>query len=207
MPASIIRRMTAGSRLDGPIVATIFVRRAMLPRYRARWALETAGLADAGWAVGLVARESKALATIEEELGEGQALAVAADVSDAAEVESAAARIEEQLGPIDVWVNNAMVSVFAPFCEITPDEFERVTAVTYRGYVNGTRAALASWSPGRRPAAPAASGHCCGPRGERRSRRRSRIGAGTASRSNRCGRPARPSAYRRSSHGPRGAAP
>jgi NAD(P)-dependent dehydrogenase (short-subunit alcohol dehydrogenase family) len=64
------------------------------------------------------------------------------DVSSAPAVEKAAERIEEGLGPIDVWVNNAMVSVFSPFMDMTLDEFRRVTEVTYLGYVYGTYAAL-----------------------------------------------------------------
>jgi NAD(P)-dependent dehydrogenase (short-subunit alcohol dehydrogenase family) len=64
------------------------------------------------------------------------------DVACWEEVEAAARRTESELGPIDVWVNNAMVSVFAPFRRIEPAEFERVTAVTYMGYVYGTMAAL-----------------------------------------------------------------
>jgi NAD(P)-dependent dehydrogenase (short-subunit alcohol dehydrogenase family) len=73
----------------------------------------------------------------------GQALALSVDVADARAVERAADEIEEKLGPIDIWVNDAMASVFAPFDEIEPEEFERVTDVTYHGQVNGTRAALA----------------------------------------------------------------
>jgi short-subunit dehydrogenase len=65
------------------------------------------------------------------------------DVADASAVEDAASRVEAELGPIDVWINDAMASVFAPFHETTADEFERVTRVTYLGTVNGTRAALA----------------------------------------------------------------
>src|SRR5689334_23216787 len=68
--------------------------------------------------------------------------AVEADVAHWAEVEGAAADIERALGPIDVWINVAMTSVFAPFWEIEPEEFRRVTEVTYLGYVHGTRAAL-----------------------------------------------------------------
>ena len=69
------------------------------------------------------------------------------DVADAQAVEEAAARIEAELGPIDVWVNNAMVSVFAPFTESTPAEFARVTDVTSYGYVHGTLAALRRMMP------------------------------------------------------------
>ncbi|CAN5613390.1 SDR family oxidoreductase [soil metagenome] len=74
-------------------------------------------------------------------------IAIEADVADAAAMLHAAERAESELGPIDVWVNNAMTSVFAPFWEIEPDEFQRVTDVTYLGYVNGTRAALRHMRP------------------------------------------------------------
>lgn len=76
-----------------------------------------------------------------EALG-GTALPVAVDVADPEQVEAAAATAEEQLGPIGVWVNNAMTSVFAPFAEISADEFRRVTEVTYLGAVYGTMSAL-----------------------------------------------------------------
>jgi NAD(P)-dependent dehydrogenase (short-subunit alcohol dehydrogenase family) len=69
-------------------------------------------------------------------------VAFAADVADAAAVEEAADVIERELGPIDVWVNNAMVSVFSPVKDMTADEFRRVTEVTYLGTVHGTLAAL-----------------------------------------------------------------
>ncbi len=72
----------------------------------------------------------------------GQGLVLEADVSDPRALEDAAGRVEEELGPIDVWINNAMVTVFAPFAEIEPDEFRRVTEVTYLGFVYGTMAAL-----------------------------------------------------------------
>ncbi|MFD9791462.1 SDR family oxidoreductase [Streptomyces sp. NPDC059070] len=77
-----------------------------------------------------------------QEAGAAQVIAIAADVSDAGAVEAAAARAEAELGPIDVWVNDAFASVFAPFTEITPQEFRWVTEVTYLGYVYATRAAL-----------------------------------------------------------------
>lgn len=64
------------------------------------------------------------------------------DVADPDQVEAAAARIERTLGPIDVWVNNAMASVFSPLKAMTPAEFMRVTEVTYLGVVHGTLAAL-----------------------------------------------------------------
>jgi NAD(P)-dependent dehydrogenase (short-subunit alcohol dehydrogenase family) len=72
----------------------------------------------------------------------GAALVLPVDVADAEAVEGAANRVEEEFGPIDVWVNNAFAGVFAPFTEIGADEFARVTEVTYLGYVHGTRAAL-----------------------------------------------------------------
>jgi NAD(P)-dependent dehydrogenase (short-subunit alcohol dehydrogenase family) len=70
------------------------------------------------------------------------ALGIVVDVADAAQVENAAQRIEHELGPISVWVNNAATTVFAPVVETTPDEFRQVTQVTYLGTVHGTLAAL-----------------------------------------------------------------
>jgi short-subunit dehydrogenase len=81
-----------------------------------------------------------------ENLG-GESLSIICDVANYHEIENAAATTEEVLGPIDVWVNNAMNSVFAPFKEIHPDEFKRVTEVTYLGQVYGTKAALKRMSP------------------------------------------------------------
>jgi NAD(P)-dependent dehydrogenase (short-subunit alcohol dehydrogenase family) len=72
------------------------------------------------------------------------------DVADPDAVEAAAARVERELGPIDVWVNNAMVSVFSPVMEMTLAEFQRVTQVTYLGYVYGTLAALRRMVPRNR---------------------------------------------------------
>ena len=69
-------------------------------------------------------------------------MAIPTDVADAEAVEEAARRVEEELGEIDVWVNDAMASVFSPFSEITPEEYRRATEVTYLGYVYGTMAAL-----------------------------------------------------------------
>jgi short-subunit dehydrogenase len=71
-----------------------------------------------------------------------EALAIAADVADADIVDAAAERVENELGPIDVWVNNAMVTIFAPACAVRSDEYLRVTEVTYLGQVHGTLAAL-----------------------------------------------------------------
>ena len=76
-----------------------------------------------------------------EQLG-GEALVLPLDVADAAAVEKATQKIEQKFGPIDVWINNAMASVFSPIKEMTAEEFKRVTEVTYLGYVYGTLAAL-----------------------------------------------------------------
>ncbi|MFH7340232.1 SDR family oxidoreductase [Streptomyces sp. KHY 26] len=70
-----------------------------------------------------------------------------ADMADPAQAEGVAADAEREFGPIDVWINCAFASVFAPFDEITADEYRRVTEVTYLGFVNGTRAALARMLP------------------------------------------------------------
>ena len=69
------------------------------------------------------------------------------DVSDSDAVDAAADRIEGEFGPIDVWVNDAMVSVFSPVARMTPQDFRRVTEVTYLGVVNGTLAALRHMLP------------------------------------------------------------
>jgi len=71
-----------------------------------------------------------------------RALPIPTDVADAAAVEAAAARVEDEFGPIDIWVNVAMATVFAPVHKLTPEEFQRGTAVTYLGQVHGTMAAL-----------------------------------------------------------------
>ncbi|HEX7126504.1 MAG TPA: SDR family NAD(P)-dependent oxidoreductase, partial [Thermodesulfobacteriota bacterium] len=86
-----------------------------------------------GARIGLLARGPDGLEAARREVEElgGRAHVVPTDVSDAEAVERAAASVEETLGPIDVWVNDAMVSVFAPFREMTADEFRRVTEVTY----------------------------------------------------------------------------
>ena len=100
--------------------------------------------ADAGCDVGLLARDPERLsaAAIEIEARGQRGLAVPTDVSDPDAVERAAAEVESKLGPIDVWVNDAMATVFAPVHETSPDEFKRATEVTYLGTVYGTMAAL-----------------------------------------------------------------
>lgn len=94
--------------------------------------------------IGLMARGKERLEATKREVEElgGKALMVPTDVADAQQVEDAAERVEHELGPIDIWVNNAMTTVFAPFLEITPAEFKRATEVTYLGQVYGTMAAL-----------------------------------------------------------------
>lgn len=105
--------------------------------------------AGEGARVGLIARDTEGLhvaAREVEELG-GKGLAVAADVADADQVENAAERIEKELGPIEVWVNNAMTTVFARVADVTAAEFKRATEVTYLGTVYGTMAALRRMLP------------------------------------------------------------
>ncbi|MEV4058376.1 SDR family oxidoreductase [Amycolatopsis sp. NPDC049688] len=99
--------------------------------------------------VALLARGEAGLAAAAEDVtaAGGTALAVPTDVADFGQVEAAAERAEKELGPIDVWVNVAFTSVFAPFEEIEPDEFRRVTEVSYLGYVHGTTAALRRMKP------------------------------------------------------------
>ncbi|WP_327064336.1 SDR family oxidoreductase [Kitasatospora sp. NBC_01302] len=82
-----------------------------------------------------------------ERAGAAKVIAIETDVADAQAVEAAAEQAEAQLGPIDVWVNDAFASVFAPFTEIAPEEFRRVTEAAYLGYVYGTRAALKRMLP------------------------------------------------------------
>lgn len=105
--------------------------------------------AQRGASVGLIARNPEALAAAREEVERlgGKALALPLDVGDAKAIEDAAAKVEEEFGPIDVWVNNAMVSVFSPIKEMEAEEYRRVTEVTYLGYVYGTMAALRRMLP------------------------------------------------------------
>jgi NAD(P)-dependent dehydrogenase (short-subunit alcohol dehydrogenase family) len=99
--------------------------------------------------IALLARGEKRLAAAArgaEALG-SRALALPVDVADADAVEAAAERVERELGPIDVWVNNAMATVFAPVRDVTPEEYRRATEVTYHGTVWGTMAALRRMVP------------------------------------------------------------
>jgi NAD(P)-dependent dehydrogenase (short-subunit alcohol dehydrogenase family) len=102
-----------------------------------------------GATVALLARDLKGLegAAHEVEQAGGQALVLPTDVADYEQVEDAARAAEDELGPIDVWVNNAMTTIFGEFVEIEPDEYRRATEVTYLGAVWGTRAALGRMIP------------------------------------------------------------
>jgi NAD(P)-dependent dehydrogenase (short-subunit alcohol dehydrogenase family) len=102
-----------------------------------------------GARIGLLARGRDGLeaARREVEVAGGEALVVPTDVAHADQVESAAEQIEARLGPIDVWVNNAMTSVFSPVKDMSSSEFRRVTEVTYLGVVHGTLSALRRMLP------------------------------------------------------------
>jgi NAD(P)-dependent dehydrogenase (short-subunit alcohol dehydrogenase family) len=102
-----------------------------------------------GARIGLLARNRERLEQAKSEVESlgGEALVLPTDVSDADRVEEAAAAVEERFGPLDVWVNNAMVSVFSPVMKMKPEEYRRVTEVTYLGAVYGTLAALRRMIP------------------------------------------------------------
>lgn len=108
--------------------------------------------ARAGARLGLIARDAQALEDVKSEVERlgGSAFVAAADVSDADAVFAAADTIAQEFGSIDIWINDAMVTVFAPVWEITPAEFQRVTNVTYLGMVHGTMAALRHMRPRNR---------------------------------------------------------
>ena len=97
-----------------------------------------------GASLGLIARNQQRLEAAKKEVEQlgGRALVLPLDISEAAAVENAARKVEEEFGPMDVWVNNAMTSVFSPIEQMEPEEFKRVTEVTYLGVVYGTLAAL-----------------------------------------------------------------
>lgn len=102
-----------------------------------------------GARVALLARNEDGLegAKREIEAAGGEALPIPTDVADHEQVEAAAQRVEEEFGPIDIWVNVAMTTVFAPLKDIEPEEFKRATEVTYLGYVYGTMSALKRMLP------------------------------------------------------------
>ena len=102
-----------------------------------------------GARIALLARGTDGLEAAQREVQElgGTAIVIPVDVANAEQVEAAAARVEIDLGKIDIWINNAMTSVFSPIKEMTPEEFRRVTEVTYLGCVYGTLAALKRMLP------------------------------------------------------------
>ncbi|HEX9162006.1 MAG TPA: SDR family oxidoreductase [Thermoanaerobaculia bacterium] len=102
-----------------------------------------------GAKVGLIARGRAGLENAKREIeaSGGEAIVLPLDVSDHDAVEHAAAEVEKAFGPIDIWINNAMLSVFSPIMEMKPEEYKRVTDVTYLGYVWGTLAALRRMKP------------------------------------------------------------
>jgi NAD(P)-dependent dehydrogenase (short-subunit alcohol dehydrogenase family) len=102
-----------------------------------------------GYDVAILARGQDGLDATKREVEEmgSRALAIPTDVADWKAVEQAADRVERELGEIDVWVNNAFAGIFSRFMDVTPDEYQRVTQVTYLGQVNGTRSALKRMLP------------------------------------------------------------
>jgi len=109
----------------------------------------TRKFARLGARIALLARGTDGLEVAQREVEElgGTAIVVPVDVAYAEQVEAAAARVEIDLGKIDIWINNAMASVFSPIKKMTPEEFRRVTEVTYLGCVYGTLAALKRMLP------------------------------------------------------------
>jgi NAD(P)-dependent dehydrogenase (short-subunit alcohol dehydrogenase family) len=106
-------------------------------------------LAERGYDVGLVARGSAGLAGAADDVAAAGAkpLLLPTDVAEFDQVDAAAAKVEEELGPIDVWVNDAMTTVFAPSWDVKPADFKRAVEVTFLGQVWGTQAALARMKP------------------------------------------------------------
>src|ERR1700733_6558690 len=107
-----------------------------------------------GASVALIARDATLLEQAAQEIRSlgGQSLVIAADVADSTQVQNAAIEVEQRLGPIDIWVNNAMVTIFSEFSEISAEELRRATEVTYLGTVWGTMAAIKCMAPRKRDA-------------------------------------------------------
>ncbi|MFE0948995.1 SDR family oxidoreductase [Streptomyces mutabilis] len=137
-PRGVRRRRARGTGVVVVTGATGGVGRATARAFGAR-----------GSSVALLARGEHALERAAQEVREagGRALPLVVDVADADAVDAAADRIEEEFGPIDVWVNAAFSTVFAPVAEIRPEELRRATEVTYFGFVHGTQAALRRMTP------------------------------------------------------------
>ena len=129
-PSSRLAIITGASSGIGRSAARLFVRR--------------------GWRVALIARGAAALEDARADLAArgGTVGVFPADVTDSAALRAAAAQAVAELGPVTAWINNAGVSVFATFADMTEEEFRRVTDVTYMGCVNGTRVALDLMRPG-----------------------------------------------------------
>jgi len=108
--------------------------------------------ASRGAWIGLLARGREGLEAARKEVEDlgGRGLVLNVDVADENAVEAAAEKLEKEFGPIDIWINDAMASVFSPIIEMTPAEYRRVTEVTYLGYVWGTLAALRRMRPRNR---------------------------------------------------------
>ncbi len=109
----------------------------------------TRKFARSGARIGLIARDPERLEATKREVENlgGEALVLPLDVANADSVEDAASAVEQKFGPIDIWINNAMVTVFSPVKDMSPEEYRRVTEVTYLGVVNGTLAALSRMLP------------------------------------------------------------
>ena len=106
-------------------------------------------LAEQGYSIGLLARGKDGLEGAKRDVEQrgGKGLVIPTDVAHHDQIEAAADAVEDQFGPIDLWINDAMVSMYAPFWEIGPDEYKHITDVTYHGQVYGTMAALKRMRP------------------------------------------------------------
>ncbi len=135
--------MTTSSRAHGRRVVVITGASGGIGRASAR------AFAERGDSVALLARGQAGLDAAADDVraAGSRALPIAVDTADHEALDRAADRVEAELGPIDVWVNVAFTSVFARFTDIEPEEFKRVTDVTYHGFVNGTRTALRVMQP------------------------------------------------------------